>query len=374
MKQELLNFNLFLASPSDVAEERVIVKEVVDELNIGFCFINNCNISLITWEDKSIPEIGAEPQKIINSQLLNSYEIDILVGLFWHRIGSRTSTHISGTVEEISSLIEKNEIRKTDADIMIYFKSSAPNTLSEIDPEQLLSLREYKKEIGKIGLYREYNHLTELAKFLRIHLIGVINKKLKKKDKCFFCEYRLSKRNKYCPNCHIEKIDYDSLNRILNKHFKGKELFNFFFNEVWYVIENLNWKDIKETLASPFAGIMNTILQYTEEKMDKTLFVVFLVIFYLCLNAGIIIFSFVGPILILGLLSLLIYLVSSGIIVFIVILYLIIRTAFKQRMIQRICKKWVNNDLDTIRFKPLIAELEHRAKRHLTSDDDGHSS
>lgn len=181
MNQEIINFNLFLASPGDVKLERELVKEVIDELNIGYCAINNCNINLITWENRSIPEIGAEPQKIINSQLLSEHNIDILIGIFWHRIGSKTSTHVSGSVEEISTLIEQKEIRQIDTDIMIYFKSSTPMALDEIDTAQLQSLREYKKEIGQIGLYRDYRKLDELAKYLRIHLLSVVNKNLKKK-------------------------------------------------------------------------------------------------------------------------------------------------------------------------------------------------
>jgi hypothetical protein len=43
--------------------------------------------------------MGAPPQTIINQQVLDKF--DLLVGVFWTRVGTSTENHLSGTIEEI---------------------------------------------------------------------------------------------------------------------------------------------------------------------------------------------------------------------------------------------------------------------------------
>ena len=53
----------------------------------------------VGWETHSVPELGDRPQAIINRQILR--ESDLLIAVFWTRIGTATGAHPSGTVEEI---------------------------------------------------------------------------------------------------------------------------------------------------------------------------------------------------------------------------------------------------------------------------------
>lgn len=175
------NINIFLASPSDLIEERKLVQEIIEELNESYAEINEFSYNLICWETKAVPSFGEEPQKIINQQLINDNDIDILIVLFWHRVGSQTSTHISGTIEEIEEIITKSKINDYNTSVLIYFKNESPKQLSEINPKQLSDLIEYKEKLQKTSLYCEFNNQIEFQKYLRIHLIKETNKLLKKK-------------------------------------------------------------------------------------------------------------------------------------------------------------------------------------------------
>ncbi len=86
----------------------------------------------IGWETHSVPDTGDRPQAIINGQLLKG--ADLLVVMFWTRIGSPTGVAQSGTVEEIEEHI------RTGKPAMIYF-SSAPVRPDSIDNDQYAALR-----------------------------------------------------------------------------------------------------------------------------------------------------------------------------------------------------------------------------------------
>jgi hypothetical protein len=74
----------------------------------------------VGWETDVAPEMGAPAQSIIDRQILN--DADLLVGIFWTRIGTPTASYASGAVEEIE------EHLKAGRPAMLYF-SAAPTTL-----------------------------------------------------------------------------------------------------------------------------------------------------------------------------------------------------------------------------------------------------
>src|SRR4051794_33094357 len=106
-----------VASPSDVAQERVIVREILAEWNAIHSEDRKIVLMPLLWEANAAPAMGDRPQAIINGQLLKN--ADLLVAMFWTRIGSPTGVAKSGTVEEIE------EHLKAGKPAMIYF-SSAP--------------------------------------------------------------------------------------------------------------------------------------------------------------------------------------------------------------------------------------------------------
>jgi hypothetical protein len=151
--------HVMVASPSDVPQERVIVRDVIAEWNAIHAKDRKTVLLPLGWETHSTPEMGDRPQAIINGQLLK--DADLLVAMFWTRIGSPTGVANSGTVEEIEEHIQ------TGKPVMIYF-SSAPVRPDSIDEKQYAALKAFKQSLREKGLFEEYESLSDFrGKFTR---------------------------------------------------------------------------------------------------------------------------------------------------------------------------------------------------------------
>lgn len=159
-------FNVMIASPGDVASERAIVRDVVYEWNAVNSGTRKIVLLPVGWETHSSPEMGAPAQQIINRQVLN--KCDLLVGVFWTRIGTPTEKHLSGTVEEIEEHIASGK------PAMLYF-SSQPVAMDTVDLAQVQRLKEFKQSCQNRGLYEGYDSHAEFKdKFYR-HLQLKVN-------------------------------------------------------------------------------------------------------------------------------------------------------------------------------------------------------
>lgn len=159
-------FNVMVASPGDVASERAIIRDVIYEWNAVHSNARKTVLLPIGWESHSSPEMGASPQSIINNQILN--RCDILIGVFWTRIGTATDDYASGTVEEVEKHI------KSGKPAMLYF-SSQPVALDTVDLEQVAKLKVFKEACQSRGLYESYDsHSDFKTKFYR-HLQLKVN-------------------------------------------------------------------------------------------------------------------------------------------------------------------------------------------------------
>ncbi len=156
-------FNVMIASPSDVATERKIVRDVLYEWNAVNAASRKVVLLPVGWETHSSPEMGATAQTIINRQVLS--KCDLLVGVFWTRIGTSTESHLSGTVEEIEEHILAGK------PAMLYFSNqpAAPNT---VDIDQYQKLKAFKASCQSRGLFETYDSYDEFkGKFNRqLHL------------------------------------------------------------------------------------------------------------------------------------------------------------------------------------------------------------
>lgn len=151
--------NVMIASPSDVAEERQIIREIIEEWNIVDAEHQNLVLLPIGWESHASPAMGAAPQEIINKQLLE--KCALLVAVFWTRLGSPTSVAPSGTVEEITRHLDAGK------PAMIYF-SNAAIPPSKLDDDQYRAVVEFKLECEGKGFVGEYSSIDEFRpKFLR---------------------------------------------------------------------------------------------------------------------------------------------------------------------------------------------------------------
>lgn len=159
-------YNVMIASPSDVSAERGVVREVIHEWNSVNAFTRNTVLMPIGWETHSSPAMGASPQKILNTQILD--KCDLLVGVFWTRIGTKTEDYESGTVEEIDRHISSGK------PAMLYF-SSAPVHLDSVDNEQYERLKSFRQSCQTRGLYHAYESLSAFRDDFYRHLQLKVN-------------------------------------------------------------------------------------------------------------------------------------------------------------------------------------------------------
>jgi len=159
MSYEARIFNVMIASPGDVASERAIVRDVIYEWNAVNSNTRRVVLLPVGWETHSSPEMGAPPQMIINQQVVD--KCDLIVGVFWTRIGTPTERHLSGTVEEIEEHISAAK------PAMLYF-SSQPVALDTVDLNQVNRLKAFKVSCQDRGLYETYDSQNEFKdKFYR---------------------------------------------------------------------------------------------------------------------------------------------------------------------------------------------------------------
>lgn len=151
-----------IASPGDVENERQITKQVIHEWNSLHSENTGIILIPISWETHSSPEIGDRPQAIINKQVLK--DTDLLIGIFWTRLGTPTDEASSGTVEEIKKHV------KTGKPAMLYF-SNNPAHPDSIDKDQYAKLKEFKKSMESRSLYHQYSTLSQFKEDLYRHLV-----------------------------------------------------------------------------------------------------------------------------------------------------------------------------------------------------------
>jgi len=89
----------------------------------------------VKWETHALPQSGIRPQEALNRQLVRT--ADIVVGMFWTKLGTSTGIAESGTVEEIDRFVA------ADKPALLYF-SGRPVDPDKIDLKQHKKLRSFK--------------------------------------------------------------------------------------------------------------------------------------------------------------------------------------------------------------------------------------
>lgn len=162
-------FRILIASPSDVTTEREIAVRTIQEWNDLNSAERQIVLLPLRWETHSAPEFGNHPQDIINRQVVD--RCDLLVGIFWTRIGTPTEKADSGTLEEIERVAESGK------PVMLYFSRAKQNP-EDIDVEQLTKLRAFKdKTLPNALIYSYDTHIEfrdQLSKQLEIQLRQIL--------------------------------------------------------------------------------------------------------------------------------------------------------------------------------------------------------
>lgn len=152
-------YRILVASPSDVGEEREIIPEVINEWNAVSAFATKIILMPVKWETHTSPLLGGRPQAIINEQIVK--DADLLIGVFWARIGTATGVAVSGTAEEIQQFADAGK------PVMLYFSQSLIDP-ERIDIDQFSALRRFKDKMRVKGLTESYSGASDFRqKFTR---------------------------------------------------------------------------------------------------------------------------------------------------------------------------------------------------------------
>ena len=94
-------YRIFIASPSDVAQERELAREIIARVSKAQAS-RKIVLEARGWEDVA-PGLG-RPQALINPEVKQA---DLLVGILWKRFGTNTGVAESGTEEEFNIFYQR---------------------------------------------------------------------------------------------------------------------------------------------------------------------------------------------------------------------------------------------------------------------------
>ena len=159
---------VFVASPSDVADERARLEDVIRELNTSWSRELGLRLELVRWETHAFPGTAVDAQAVINNQIPDDF--DIFIGIMWCRYGTLTGRAGSGTIEEFERAKARHDEDPSAVRLMVYFKDE-PLAPSQIDSEQHAKVTAFRASLGEQGtLYWMYAGIDTFEKFLRMHL------------------------------------------------------------------------------------------------------------------------------------------------------------------------------------------------------------
>ncbi|MBV6415459.1 MAG: hypothetical protein OMOMHJEC_03349 [Xanthomonadales bacterium] len=152
---------VMIASPSDVHALRVLTRDILLEWNYVHSDATNLVLMPVGWETHSSPELGGTAQDLINERVLK--DCDLLIGVFWTRMGTPTAHAASGTAEEIERHVSAGK------PAMLFF-SSAPVAPESLDPAQFAALQSFKTWAQSQGLIEGFAHPDEFKDKLKRQL------------------------------------------------------------------------------------------------------------------------------------------------------------------------------------------------------------
>lgn len=145
-KAEVLN--VFIASPSDVGIRRDEIESVIFQWNKEHAEDLQTILLPRRWETDVAPGYNnIDGQQIINEELLNA--CDLLIGVFWTKLGAPTTNYHSGTLEEIDAFHTQGK------DVMVYFVDE--NLPTTIDLNEFQKVKDFKEEFRRKNLAFDYD-------------------------------------------------------------------------------------------------------------------------------------------------------------------------------------------------------------------------
>jgi hypothetical protein len=158
---------VLIASPSDLEKEREVATAAIHDWNVQHAMAEGVVLLPVRWETHATPRANIRPQQAINEELVGSS--DILIGMFWTKLGSNTGVAESGTVEEI------NQFVADDRPAMLYFSKRKLDSRT-LDRAQQRKLRVFRTTTLKRALVGNFRSAVELRRILLRDLVSQVRK------------------------------------------------------------------------------------------------------------------------------------------------------------------------------------------------------
>jgi len=172
MPKQVITFNVFISSPSNLSTERLVIEKVLAELSIELAAERDIAFEVFKWESDAVPGIGKEAQAVISSQL----NYDIYIGLLGSVFGSATQRYGSGTEEEFNQAYERYQKAPESVRVLFYFKNASENIFN-ISLEELSKVKSFRDQLGGLGtLYHDFSDLDSLRGMIRTNVRNLIVK------------------------------------------------------------------------------------------------------------------------------------------------------------------------------------------------------
>jgi hypothetical protein len=174
---------IFASSPSDVANEREQLANVVAELNTTLRVLvpeNPIVLELIRWETHVHPDAGDDAQEVVARQI-GDYEV--FLGIMWSRFGTPTTRAGSGTEEEFRTAYQGWLDRRVPSHVLFYFcTDSIPADVVWKEAAQLAQVGHFREELSHRGLVWHYASRSVFADTVRPHLVSVMAELVRAED------------------------------------------------------------------------------------------------------------------------------------------------------------------------------------------------
>lgn len=219
MNRKVRQLKIFLASPSDVENERKEIFSLRDYFNEIIGKQNNIVFEFVNWEKNAYSGIGEDAQDVINKTAKDDY--DIFLGIFWKKFGTKTNRAESGTVEEYNIALKKYQENPENIHLMFYFKTSTNSeNIFNIDTKQLSKIKNFREKLKRDGLlFYEFNETSELRNLLLLHISNLVRDKFVSKKRT---QKKIIKKEKKIEN-HINSFDeFEKFEILAKKVDEGK--------------------------------------------------------------------------------------------------------------------------------------------------------
>lgn len=155
LDNEISQITIFVSCPSDVEDEKQIVKDLCDSINNGL-MRSKIKFNVIDWRENVPHIITGEPTQAIINREIEAYNYDVFFGILWKRFGDKQSNGLTPTEEEFERAFKMQQ--ETGKPIIrVNFLKKVLYPRDQKEALQLAEILRFKEHlIGlNVGFYEE---------------------------------------------------------------------------------------------------------------------------------------------------------------------------------------------------------------------------